>query len=90
MGARWLVLLVVALVAAVLVILFLTDRRHQEVRRLPFLVADLALVRGGEITFLGIAAGVSLLILVGLAALFLLPQRLVPTTEIFRTTTGSA
>jgi hypothetical protein len=68
------------LVAAILLISFLADRRRSpQDRRLPSRVSDLALVRGGEITFFGIAVGVGLLIGVGLAALFLLPQRLVPT-----------
>jgi hypothetical protein len=84
MRATWLVLFGVVLVAAILLISFLADRRRSpQDRRLPSRVSDLALVRGGEITFFGIAVGVGLLIGVGLAALFLLPQRLVPTSEIF-------
>lgn len=84
MRATWLVLFGVVLVAAILLISFLADRRRSpQDRRLPSRVSDLALVRGGEITFFGIAVSVGLLIGVGLAALFLLPQRLVPTSEIF-------
>jgi Pentapeptide repeats (8 copies) len=84
MRAIWLVVLGVAFAAVILVILFLAVRRRPlRGRRLPIGVGDLAPVRSGEITFLGVALGVGLLIGVGLAALFWLPQRLVPTTESF-------
>jgi uncharacterized protein YjbI with pentapeptide repeats len=92
-----LVWLMVALVGGALLGLLLVVRRRREERswapgllpssRSPrsrrFNLRSFAIVSSGDITGFGIALGVALILSAGLAALFWLPQRLVPSSTIF-------